>query len=180
MMAVNLVRNWSAAWRGLCGSVAIALFLLLAAVQDAAATLLDVKVGGETIVLDLVTDLPPGLPLTSYRTNTVWTEDADLYTGVLLRDLLHHLGVDSMRADSMRAGTSVTFHALDGYSATLNYQMLHDDRPLLAFLRNDAPMARREHGPYWLIFDYDSDARFRTETYYALSVWQIERIVIAD
>ncbi len=180
MAAYTPLWTWHAALRGLCGILAITVSGMFAAAQDAAATVLKVEIGGKAVTLDLVSELPPDLPLTSYWTNTVWTEEANLYTGVLLRDLLHHLTVDSLRADSMRVGTTVTFYGLDGYSATLNYHMLHEDRPLVAFLRNDVPMSRREKGPYWLIFDYDSDARFRTETYYALSVWQIERIVIAD
>lgn len=181
MMAVpNPAQTLSVFFSGLWGMLATAAFLLIATVQNAGAAILEVEIGGEVVAIDLVSDLPPDLPLTSYRTNTVWTEDADIFTGVLLEDFLRHLGVHSTQADPLPAGATVTLQALDGYSATLTFPMLRDDRPLLAFRRNDQPMSRREQGPYWVIFDYDSDVRFRTETYYALSVWQIERIVISD
>lgn len=113
------------------------------------------------------------LPLTEVTTSTVWTKGVDRYTGVLLHDLLSHLDVDI----SQNAG-AVTLAAIDGYSASVNFSTINSAAPLLAFQRNDRPMSVRSQGPFWLIFDYDADARFRTETLYALSVWQIERLIV--
>lgn len=113
------------------------------------------------------------LPLTEFTTSTVWTMGTDRYTGVLLHDLLTHLDVDL----STESG-SVTLTAIDGYSATIGFPTIISTEPLLAFHRNDRPMSIRSQGPFWLIFDYDSDARYRTETLYALSVWQVERLIV--
>ncbi len=113
------------------------------------------------------------LPLTEFTTSTVWTKGVDRYTGVLLRDLLGHLDIDI----SANSGT-VTFDAVDGYSASISFPTIRSAEPLLAFHRNDRPMSIRSQGPFWLIFNYDADARFRTETLYALSVWQIERLTV--
>jgi len=40
-------------------------------------------------------------------------------------------------------------------------------------------MSAREKGPVWLVYNYDSDPAFRTETVYSRSVWQLDRITIS-
>ncbi len=113
------------------------------------------------------------LGLTEFTTSTVWTKGVDVYSGVLLADLLTALGID-LRA---RNG-SVTLEAMDGYSATIAFETILGTHPLLAFHRNHRPMSVRSQGPFWLVFDYDSDVRLRTETLYALSVWQVTRLIV--
>lgn len=129
--------------------------------------------GEESVDFDLTAE-PALLPRTHFETSTVWTEGSDLYEGVLLKDLLLHLGVD-MSAP----GGRVVVEALDGYSAEIEFDLITQDAPLLAFLRNGHLMPRRAQGPYWLIFPYDHDARFRTESIYAQSVWQVTRLTIS-
>lgn len=109
------------------------------------------------------------LPISEYETSTVWTESVDRYAGVLLIDLLRHLGFDP-------AVGTVSVYAIDGYSAVINSNIISEQAPLLAFLRNDIPMSIRNQGPIWLIFPYDSDQKYRTETIYAMSVWQIRSL----
>ncbi|ATX66713.1 hypothetical protein BG454_13520 [Roseinatronobacter bogoriensis subsp. barguzinensis] len=126
----------------------------------------------EQPIVKTVSDLVE-LGLTDIATSTVWTQDVDVYSGVLLADLLTELGV-GLNA----RGGSVTLDAMDGYSATISFETILSARPLLAFHRNHRPMPVRAQGPFWLIFDYDSDARLRTETHYAKSVWQVVRLKI--
>ena len=114
-----------------------------------------------------------GLPLTEFRTGSVWTDAVHLYTGVLLRDLLLHLGVDPSATDG-----SVTISALDGYSARMKFHEITEVAPMLAFLRDGAPMPLREQGPFWLLFPYDDDPVFQTESIYARSVWQVSHILV--
>ncbi len=113
------------------------------------------------------------LPLTEFVTSTVWTEGVDRYTGVLLRDLLHHHGIEAGRGTGR-----VLLTAIDGYSAVIEFAAITERAPMLAFLRNGAIMPLRRQGPFWLIFPYDDDAAFRTETIYALSVWQVETVSV--
>ncbi len=111
------------------------------------------------------------LPMTGFETSTVWTEHVDKYTGVLLIDLLQHIGVGA------EVG-SVGVHAIDGYSAVIDFGLVSEQAPLLSFLRNGDPMSVRNQGPIWLIFPYDDDPRFRTESVYAMSVWQVQRLKV--
>lgn len=127
--------------------------------------------GGETRRL-IEADLA-AMPVTEYVTSTVWTESTDRYSGVLLRDLLTIHGIDEA------TGTGeVHLAAIDGYSAVIAFDMITERAPLLAFQRNGAPMPLRNQGPFWLIFPYDDDPAFRTESIYAKSVWQIEEMSI--
>jgi len=38
----------------------------------------------------------------------------------------------------------------------------------------------REKGPLWVIYPYDSDAKFRTEVIYSRSIWQLDRLAIVQ
>ncbi len=113
------------------------------------------------------------LPQHSYHTSTVWTEGVHAFSGVLLRDLLDHLGVP-LGPD----GGHVVLDALDGYTARIEADLITDSAPLLSFLRDGKPLPRREQGPFWLIFPYDDDPAFRTEAIYARSVWQIVSMTV--
>lgn len=135
---------------------------------------IEVVHGGERVSVDLTAE-PALFPRTRFETSTVWTETSDLYEGVLLKDLLAYLGAN-LSAPSGR----VVVEALDGYSAEIEFGLITEEAPLLAFLRNGHLMPRRAQGPYWLIFPYDHDARYRTESVYAQSVWQVTRLTIFD
>ena len=111
------------------------------------------------------------LPLTEFETSTVWTQGVDSYAGVLLLDLLHHIGHTPVRG-------AVNVRALDGYSAGIDATLITDQAPLLSFLRNGSPMSVRDQGPVWLIFPYDHNPAFRTESIYAKSVWQVRSIEV--
>lgn len=113
------------------------------------------------------------MPTFDYVTSTVWTDGADRYTGVLLLDLLLQLGVDPRNGPGW-----VHVSAIDGYSANVDFDLITERAPLLAFLRNGSPMPLRSQGPFWLLFPYDSDPMFRTESIYALSVWQVRQLTI--
>ncbi len=113
------------------------------------------------------------MPLTDFVTSTVWTEGVDHYSGILLRDLLLHHGI---RPDS--GPGRVDLVAIDGYSATIEFAQITERAPMLAFLRNGAPMPLRNQGPFWLIFPYDDTPAFRTESIYALSVWQVQTVSV--
>lgn len=126
---------------------------------------------GEGAVIGFTIDDLRALPLTEFETSTVWTQGADTYTGVLLLDLLYHIGHTTVRG-------AVMVRALDGYSAQVEADLITAEAPLLSFLRNGTPMSVRDQGPIWLIFPYDNNPAFRTESIYAKSVWQVRSLEV--
>jgi hypothetical protein len=111
------------------------------------------------------------LPQHEFATSTIWTEGVVTFRGVLLRDLLQAAGA---------SGATVTLTALNDYSISMPVADATDEAPLLAFLMDGAPMSVRDKGPVWLVYPYDADAAFRTEQTYARSIWQLDRIEVAD
>jgi hypothetical protein len=107
------------------------------------------------------------LPRTGFATSTVWTEGVAHYEGVLLRDLLQAVGA---RGSHLRAS------AIDGYLVEIPLDELFGDGPILAFLRDGAPMPVRDRGPLWLIYPYDDNPAFRNDTTYSRSIWQLTLI----
>lgn len=138
--------------------------------NEAAAPILEVALpDGQQ--LDFTLDDLRQLPLGEFHTSTVWTEGVATYSGVMLIDLLRHIG---HRADS---GT-VMVRALDGYTADITFNLISERAPLLAYLRNGQAMPVREQGPIWLIFPFDDHPEFRTESIYAKSVWQVRALKV--
>lgn len=109
-------------------------------------------------------DMLKSLPVTEFATSTVWTDGVSVYTGVLLRDLLAYLGAD---------GARLVASAIDGYQVVIPIDELHDDGPILAYLRDGAPMPVRDRGRLWVIYPYDGNSDFRNDTTYARSIWQV-------
>lgn len=156
-----------------CLAAALAL-LLMALPWRAGATaevVLTVHLPGVPEPRRLDMDALLALPQASFRTTTVWTEGENLYSGVMLADLLGHLGVDLPRFDG-----AIAVAAIDGYVARVPAALVTPDGPLLAIRRNNAPMPVRQQGPIWLLFPFDADARLRIESVLALAVWQVREI----
>ncbi|NBZ89175.1 molybdopterin-dependent oxidoreductase [Rhodobacteraceae bacterium CYK-10] len=125
--------------------------------------------GAEVLALDQ--RLLDSLPQHSFTTSTIWTEGTATYSGVLLRDLL---------AASGAKGATVKLTALNDYTITMPAADAREDGPLLAYLADGEPMSRRDKGPVWLIYPFDDVASYRTEQTYARSIWQLNRIEIAN
>lgn len=109
-------------------------------------------------------DMLSAMPVTEFATSTVWTDGVSVYTGVLLRDLLAYLGAE---------GGRVVASAIDGYHVVIPVDELHEDGPILAYLRDGAPMPVRDRGRLWVVYPYDENADFRNDTTYARSIWQV-------
>lgn len=107
------------------------------------------------------------LPRTEYVTTTIWTEGPQRFSGVSLRDLMGHLKIEAELLE---------FMAINDYSITVPVSEIGQDNPMIAYARNGEPMSLREKGPFWLVYNYDSDPTFRTETVYSRSIWQLDRI----
>lgn len=116
-------------------------------------------------------DLLTSLPQHSFTTSTIWTEGTNTYSGVLLKDLLAAVGA---------TGTTVNATALNDYQINFPVADVAADAPLVAYLVDGEPMSVRDKGPLWLIFPFDSNASYRTEETYARSIWQMDRLSLAE
>lgn len=121
--------------------------------------------------LALDADLLASLPQLSLTTGTMWTEGTATYSGVLLRDLLAAAGA---------TGAEMTLRAVNDYHITMPTAAVADDGPLLAYLVDGKALSLRDKGPIWLIYPFDDVAEYRTEEYFARSIWQLDRIEVTD
>ena len=110
------------------------------------------------------------LPQTSFTTTTIWTEGEHRFTGVKLADLLEAVAAD---------GKTLRASALNDYEITMPIEEAKDGA-LVAYAMDGEPMSVREKGPLWIVYPYDSNIAFQTETIYARSIWQLDRISIEN
>jgi len=158
---------------------AIAIAVMLAALttatvgahaEPAAALEIEIRDDAETAprVVRLDRAAMDELPQTDFVTTTIWTEGPQHFRGVALSALLAHLGLEARELDLM---------AVNDYVVTLPAEAIGPEYPVIAHQRNGAPMALRDKGPFWLLYDYDADPAFRTEITYVRSIWQLTRII---
>ncbi|RCK27993.1 hypothetical protein TH8_00985 [Thalassospira profundimaris] len=107
------------------------------------------------------------MPAVEFYTSTPWTNGVQKFQGVSFDLLLETYGLD---ADMVRVA------ALNDYSVIVPTNVLRNDGAILAYHLNDAEMSVREKGPFWVVFPYDRDVRFQTDTYWAYSVWQVKSV----
>ncbi|UWQ90814.1 oxidoreductase [Aliisedimentitalea scapharcae] len=107
----------------------------------------------------------------TFTTTTPWTEGEQTFTGVPLSSFVSSLGI---KTGKLRAT------AVNDYSVEIPISDALLEGPIIAFLRNDERMSVREKGPLWIVYPYDSNAKFRTEIVYSRSIWQLDRIVVSE
>lgn len=106
-----------------------------------------------------------------FTTTTIWTDGPITFSGVPLKELL-------MEVDAM--GNSVELVALNDYSVSIPMDDVEDTVPIVATRMNGEPISVRDKGPFWIVFPFDSDPKYRTETIYARSIWQLSRLKVVD
>lgn len=111
------------------------------------------------------------LPATTFRTTTIWTEGETEFTGVELDDLLAYVGA---------RGTELHAIALNDYKVDIPVSDAVDGGPIVAYLMNGSHMSRREKGPLWIVYPYDSNAAYQSEVIYSRSIWQLDRITVIE
>lgn len=118
---------------------------------------------------EAIFDLPilEALGQTKIETTSIWTDGKHVFTGVPLAALVHLLKIE---------GTNLRLHALNDYAADIPAAEVEDNAPILAYEMDGAPMPVRDKGPIWVIYPYDADARYRTDTSFTRSVWELDRI----
>lgn len=116
-------------------------------------------------------DMLGELPQTRFVTSTIWTSGQRAFSGPSLRMVL-----DAVQAE----GSLVAAEAANAYRSTFRISDIEDEVPIIARRIDDQPFRLRDRGPLWIVFPYDLDARFRTETVYAQSVWQLVALTVTD
>ncbi len=109
------------------------------------------------------------LGLRELTTTTIWTEGIQVFSGVPLKALTDFLGVE---------GGTLRAIAINDYVTSIPYSDAAEDLALLAMDRNGAPMSVRAKGPIWVVYPFDTDPRFQSETYHARSIWQMRSIEV--
>jgi hypothetical protein len=102
-------------------------------------------------------------------TTTIWTEGTRVFTGVPLIRLAETLQINEGHLRLL---------ALNDYQIEFPLHEAGDEAPILAYWMDGAPMSVRDKGPLWVIYPYDSDATYRTDTIFSRSIWQLDRIEV--
>lgn len=101
------------------------------------------------------------LPVQSFSTSTIWTEGEVKFSGVALSELLNLL---------YAKGHTIRAHAINDYSVEIPMDSVTGAYPIIAYMMEDAPIARRKKGPLWIVYPYDSNPAFQTEVIYSRSI----------
>lgn len=111
------------------------------------------------------------LPQVTFATSTIWTTATAQFSGPSLASVLE-------AADADAADSQIRMTAINDYKVDIPRAWVEPASPIIATRIDGAPFGIREKGPLWLVFPFDSDARFRTEEVYSLSIWQLTQIQI--
>lgn len=151
----------------LCGSQAIANDR--ASGEEPLLTLVSGPVGAEKEIKSFTSADLDALPQLSFDTSTIWTVGVHRYSGPSLWSIFDAAGIE---------GGSIKLFAINDYSISIRFDEVTKDYPLVATHLDGKSFGVRDKGPLWVIYPYDSDPTFRTESIYAQSVWQLVKISI--
>jgi len=110
------------------------------------------------------------LPQSTLKTTTPWTEGAHVYEGVLLRDLLKHLGLESAK--------EISAVALNDYATTLNVSDALKYDVLLALSEDGKLLSRRNKGPIWVVYPLSDHPELDKPTYHSAMIWQLRSLIV--
>ncbi|QFS83726.1 Oxidoreductase molybdopterin binding domain protein [Roseivivax sp. THAF40] len=111
------------------------------------------------------------LGLVTITTSTIWTEGEQEFSGPSLKALTDLLGIEE--------GT-LTATAVNDYAVEIPVSDAVEDGPILALDRNGEPMSVRDKGPIWVVYPYDANPDYQSEVHYSRSIWQLDRLGLAD
>lgn len=124
---------------------------------------------GETIDIAFDNDGLKALPVTTFETTTMWTDGVKKFEGVELKTLLSMLKVEK--------GT-LSATAINDYRIEIPVAEIEAGGPIVAYMMDGAPMSVRDKGPLWLVYPYDSNAKYQSEVVFSRSIWQLNRLEI--
>lgn len=138
--------------------------------QDATSLQIESSLGEPSPIRLTLEDLDK-LEQIEFSTSTIWTDGVVTFSGVSLNELLKSLET---------SGQAIELVALNEYSISIPSGELGDQYPIVATRMNGEQMSVRDKGPFWLVYNYDSDPRFQNETIYSRSIWQLNRIKVVE
>jgi len=118
---------------------------------------------------DFDRDMLITLGMVEVVTTTIWTEGEHVFRGPSLKSLADAVGV---------TGGSFRAAAINDYAVSIPFSDAMANAPILAIERDGAAMSVRDKGPIWIIYPYDSEPRYASETYHARSIWQLRSIEV--
>lgn len=122
------------------------------------------RVTNGDLTIELTKDDIVKLGRTTFETTTIWAEGKIEFSGP---SLLSIVGL----ADITEGVLTLT--AVNDYIIEIPVAEITDEAPIIAYLMNGKPFSRREKGPYWVVYPYDSDVKYQNENTYAQSIWQL-------
>lgn len=120
-----------------------------------------------TAVFDMA--MLKALPATTFSTSTIWTEGVRQFTGVQLSDLIAAVAAD---------GSTLKATAINDYAIEIPMTDAIDGGPMLAYEIDGQEMSVREKGPLWVVYPYDLNDEYKSETIYSRSIWQLNAIEV--
>ncbi|UZD89710.1 molybdopterin-dependent oxidoreductase [Cognatishimia activa] len=133
--------------------------------------IVDQTSGGKEVAFQLDLQALEALESREIVTSTLWTNGINRFKGVPLTQLLSAYNIE---------GSQLRLLANNDHAADIPLDDALNQHALLAYRMNGSEMSRRGKGPLWIVYPFDQSARFRTETVYARSVWQLNKIEVID
>lgn len=109
------------------------------------------------------------LPQKSFTTNAPWTKAPQTYTGVLLRDVLAHLGA---------SGTQVQATALNDYAITIPVDDARQFDVIIAYKIDGQLIPVRDRGPLLVMYPFDARPELQRRHYYERAIWQLKSLSV--
>lgn len=104
------------------------------------------------------------MPVTTINTGTVVTDGVHRFTGVLMRDLLAHVGAE---------GDTVTATALNDYVVDIPMRDFEAFDVIVAYAMDGAALDRADKGPLWIVYPRDSHPELQDIRFDYRWVWQL-------
>lgn len=110
------------------------------------------------------------LPKSSFKTASPWFQQETLFEGTPLASLLEAVGAQ---------GTSMSAMAINDYAVDIPLEDATVHKALLAYKVDGEYLPVRKRGPLWIVYDYDSNSKLRSEVFYTRSIWQLRSMTIS-
>lgn len=114
-------------------------------------------------------DMLVKMGLEELTTATPWSQVRATFRGIQLHRLLERVGAK---------GDLIFAQAMNDYHAVIPTSDAVPGGAFIAMERNGKPMVVRDKGPLWIIYPYDANDRFHSETIYSRSIWQLTQLDI--
>ncbi len=111
------------------------------------------------------------LPITTFSTNTIWTKGVRQFTGVQLSDLIEAVG---------GKGSTLKATAINNYAVDIPMTDAINGGAIIAYEIDGKEMSVRQKGPLWIVYPYDLDNKYKSETIYSRSIWQLNAIEVLE